>query len=903
MATMTFGPAAATADDYNPVSYVEGVVTAPAGTQLDQLKVHLTPVQGALWPEASVSADGRFRVPYSWLNLANLVVSAGDTGLADTWYGNVSRQEEATTIALGGRSLKALDVTMSRGSTISGRISLPLNTDATQLTVVAESLFTAPWSPGRTATKRTGTVSANGSYSVSGLGANNYTVRVQPGASGLLETWYGGGVDKKAAKSLEVGLGSSITGVDIQLTKPASLSGRAIFPEGSVAEPGYVAMYSEAGNKVAGGSFGADGVFSLPQVPSGSSKISFGVNSANGPFATLWYPQAGAFPSAEPLILGPGESKTGLNLSMAPAGSVSGNVTGTGGSAVSVWLLDSLGRRVSSASTDAAGNYVVSKVGPGTFKVRFSQPPAALQSSIMTQFYPGVSESAGYQAGADVTVALGQATAGINANMTPGGTITGIIQEAAGKPLESHTLRTLSSDGSVAERRAHTDRSGRFVIAGLADGDYVLETNVDPYADYLIPLGHIYSGNVRDRDKAQTISIRNGQTVDAGTLSYDTAGKTASSAAGKFVPIPPTRILDTRTLADPLPYNTNQVVQISGKAGIPADASAVALNLTVTEPTSYGNVAAFPFGQLTPNTSNVNFVAHQTVPNYVVVPIKDGRITLANAGYDGTTHLIADVAGYFTGGLPADSGAYQPVTPYRAADSRGTGATAGGQVFDIQMVGLAPLPPEVGAVVVNITAARVWTAGSETSYGHLTAYGSGTSLPSTSNVNYESTRGDVPNLAVVPVGADGKINIANTSPGSVGIVVDVMGYFLKGTASTAGSFQSLPPKRLIDTRTNSLPVGAGKDITVAVGGVNGVPAGAKAAMINLTVTEPKSYGHLTAYPAGQPLPATSNVNYSAGQTVANFAMVPIGADGKITVRNTSSDSSHVIVDIVGYING
>ncbi|OAE00964.1 hypothetical protein [Arthrobacter sp. OY3WO11] len=297
----------------------------------------------------------------------------------------------------------------------------------------------------------------------------------------------------------------------------------------------------------------------------------------------------------------------------------------------------------------------------------------------------------------------------------------------------------------------------------------------------------------------------------------------------------------------------------------------------------------------------MNFRERQTVANSVVVPVRDGRITLENAGYDGTVHLIADVAGYFTGGIPTDSGAYQPVTPFRAADSRGTQGTQGGQTFDIQMVGLAPLPPEVGAVVVNITAASYGVT--TTSHGHLTAYASGTSRPATSNVNYDWRTGDTPNLAVVPVGADGKISIANTSPGTVGIVVDVMGYFRKGTGSTPGAYESLLPARLVDTRATAAPVGANQDLAVTVSGAHGVPAGAKAALINLTVTEPTSFGHLRAYPSGGGLPGTSNVNFETAQTRASFSVVPIGPDGKIAIRNTSAGTSHVIVDIVGYIRG
>ncbi|OAE00965.1 hypothetical protein [Arthrobacter sp. OY3WO11] len=532
------GTVTATADDWNPVYYVEGVITAPPGTRLDQLKVQLTEAQSDMFRTAEpVSADGRFRVPYSWLDYANLRVVAGDTGLANTWYGNVSRQEEATTVALGSRNLKGLDVTMTRGSTISGKVSAPTGTDTAQLAVVASSTFTAPGGMVRTATERTAPVAPDGGYSITGLGADAYTIRVTPGTTGLMETWYGSGADKKAAKQVQLSAESSTAGINFDLTKPASLSGRAVFPQGISPEPGFVRVYSDAGNVVTSAGFGEDGAFALPQVPAGTSRISFGSNTTNGAFATMWYPQAGQFAAGERLNLNQGETRSGLELLMAPAGAVSGTVTGAS-SPIHANLYDSLGRFVRGTTTDAAGNYLIGNAGPGTYKVRFSEP-WQYGPSLMTQFYPGVPESAGYAKGGDVNVALGQTTSGINAAMTRGGSISGVIQEGTGKPLESHSVRAASSDGSLDEKQVRTDRTGRFVIGGLADGDYILETNVDPYAHYLIPLGRIYSGNVRDREQAHVISIRNGQTLDAGTLSYDTAGLTPSTTAGKFVPVPP----------------------------------------------------------------------------------------------------------------------------------------------------------------------------------------------------------------------------------------------------------------------------------------------------------------------------------------------------------------------------
>ena len=85
-----------------------------------------------------------------------------------------------------------------------------------------------------------------------------------------------------------------------------------------------------------------------------------------------------------------------------------------------------------------------------------------------------------------------------------------------------------------------------------------------------------------------------------------------------------------------------------------------------------------------------------------------------------------------------------------------------------------------------------------------------------------------------------------------------------------------------------------------VGGTLGIPTNASAVVLNLTATETKSFGFLTAYAAGSSKPKASNLNYTAGQTVPNLVVVPVGTDGKVTVSNTSSGTAQVIADVAGY---
>jgi hypothetical protein len=192
------------------------------------------------------------------------------------------------------------------------------------------------------------------------------------------------------------------------------------------------------------------------------------------------------------------------------------------------------------------------------------------------------------------------------------------------------------------------------------------------------------------------------------------------------------------------------------------------------------------------------------------------------------------------------------------------------------------------------------TATEPSSSGFLTAHAAGAEKPNVSNVNFAPGQ-TVPNLVFVPVGRDGKVIISNTSAGSTQVVADVSGYFLPGDPGRAGAFAAVGPTRFLDTRSSSGRVPAGGSVTFRVGGRNGIPANPAAVVVNLTVTETTSYGLLTAFASGASRPNASNVNYVRGQTVCNLAVVPVGADGKVRIVNSSGGSAQIVIDVSGYI--
>ena len=92
---------------------------------------------------------------------------------------------------------------------------------------------------------------------------------------------------------------------------------------------------------------------------------------------------------------------------------------------------------------------------------------------------------------------------------------------------------------------------------------------------------------------------------------------------------------------------------VLGQGGVPVSGvAAVVLNVTVTAPAGSGFVTAFADGATRPAASNLNFVAGQTVPNLVVVPVgANGKVALYNGSGAGAD-LVADVAGYYLDAVP-----------------------------------------------------------------------------------------------------------------------------------------------------------------------------------------------------------------------------------------------------------
>jgi hypothetical protein len=183
--------------------------------------------------------------------------------------------------------------------------------------------------------------------------------------------------------------------------------------------------------------------------------------------------------------------------------------------------------------------------------------------------------------------------------------------------------------------------------------------------------------------------------------------------------------------------------------------------------------------------------------------------------------------------------------------------------------------------------------------GFITVYPCDQDTPTASNLNYRAGS-VVANAALARLDPLGLVCIYTSA--ALDLAVDVNAYV--PTDSTLGT---LEPARLLETRAGATTVDgqaqgvgvrpAGSVQTLQVAGRGAVPSDAVAAMLNLTAVNPDRTGYVTAYPCDQPIPTASNLNFQAGDVVANAVLTKLDPQGRVCVY------THATMDLLVDVNG
>ncbi|MDQ2650506.1 MAG: hypothetical protein M3Z03_13270 [Actinomycetota bacterium] len=320
------------------------------------------------------------------------------------------------------------------------------------------------------------------------------------------------------------------------------------------------------------------------------------------------------------------------------------------------------------------------------------------------------------------------------------------------------------------------------------------------------------------------------------------------------------------------------------------------------------------------SAGHLDEATYTTGPNALMTPVVQSGQAIHAVG-SVTQGMLRDIGWSVTDPGPAPTDAYHALSPARICDTRpissfvpsnqcndqpGEGALGTGGQRNVQVTGQGGVPSGASAVVLNVTATET------SSDSFLTVWPAGGALPNASNLNWRAGQA-LANLVTVPVSAGGAISIANQL-GQAHVIVDVQGYFAPAQPG-AGLVNPVTPARICDTRPISSFVpsnqcndgpgdgslGQGGQRNIQVTGQGGIPSSGVAAIIaNLTVTQPTAASFMTAWPTGQALPNSSNVNWQAGADRANRIIIPVGTGGQISVFNFTG-AAHVLLDVSGWI--
>jgi uncharacterized protein YkwD len=250
-------------------------------------------------------------------------------------------------------------------------------------------------------------------------------------------------------------------------------------------------------------------------------------------------------------------------------------------------------------------------------------------------------------------------------------------------------------------------------------------------------------------------------------------------SGGRFQPLSPSRLLDTRPGSGPIGYRgakpaAGQVVPVAvlGRSGVPASGvAAVALNVTMTDTTAAGYLTVWPGGRARPGTSSINAAgAGQTIANQVIAQVgADGTVQLFT---ERGSHMIVDITGWFTadGAAVSTSGLFRAVSPNRVLDTRQGGTPGRGAQLTIGVGGLAGVPTSgVAAITSNMTYV------SATGPGYITLWPAGSTLPNVSTLNASRAGETIPNAAITTVGGGTTVSVFTESGGH--LLLDITGYY------------------------------------------------------------------------------------------------------------------------------
>jgi Carboxypeptidase regulatory-like domain len=470
------------------------------------------------------------------------------------WWKNASSSEAATDVVVGaGATVSGINAAMQPGGTIRGTVT---NNTGTPLPGICIYVSSATGGSG----SGYATSAADGTYSVTGLPADSYTVEFSPGCGSASQNWliqwWKNASSSEAATDVVVGVGATVSGINAAMHPGGTITGKVTGNTGaalshicvSVAGAGEVGFYS--------GETNSHGMYSVSGLPANSYSVEF-TSCANPP---KWLSQYWKASSSEDLAtwvsVAAGKTVSGINATMHPGGTITGKVTGSGtgqgGICVYATPVTNVNLESGYATTASNGTYSITGLGTGDYSVYFT-PGCGKSLNWLAQYYSGATSLSSAKA---VSVTAGKTTSGVNATLHAGGTISGKVTNGGGTGLDDICVYATNTSGSAAAFGAgESGPGGTYTMLALPTGTYNVEFQDCSNTGYATQW---YKG-AASQASAKAVSVTAGKTTSAvdaamvlggvvtGTVTVSGGGPAANACVTAYPVVPGSPTSSTST--------------------------------------------------------------------------------------------------------------------------------------------------------------------------------------------------------------------------------------------------------------------------------------------------------------------------------------------------------------------
>jgi hypothetical protein len=427
---------------------ISGTVTAAAGgATLSGICVTATP-PGPGGGSATTASDGSYTIsglapgPYS----VEFATGCGNTGnYAPQWWNGASSQTSGTPVQVSaGATASPIDAQLQAGGTVTGMVTAAAG--GAGLAGICVSVWNTGSNGPNAQPSGTATTGSGGSYSVTGLGSNQYTVEFASGcgnAGDFVTQWWNGASTQQTATPFQLNAGFTMGSVDAQMVVGGGISGTVSDAVSNQVVQGVCVLVSSVANPNLTVTVVTDatGSYSVQGLPAGTFDVEFidgGSCWSEGGIAVGYEPQyydgQSSQASATPVPVDAGAISGPIDAQMVMGGSISGVVVAADGRAplqgICVSATD-LPFGVFGTASD--GSFTIRGLPTGTYTVQFDNGCGNPQTYVPQSV--------------QVSVTAPEVTTGVEVQMVLGTlpTVTSITPDSG--PLSGGTPVTITGSG------------------------------------------------------------------------------------------------------------------------------------------------------------------------------------------------------------------------------------------------------------------------------------------------------------------------------------------------------------------------------------------------------------------------------------------------------------------------